>query len=327
MAMSFKRMAVLLGVTCLAGCVTPPPAPGCDRACLGAIRDDYLAAMVARDPARAPMAADYRVTQDGQQIALGDGLWRTATGLGSYRIDFADPTSGNVGSIVEVREGEGAVTIALRLKVEDRTITEVESVLGRGRVPGSSPEPAPRASLARTVPVAQRLSRAEMIATADANFDAILAADGSIYADDCQRVENRMAMSGNDALDYPIGDVPGVAKPRFGSMGCAEQISRNLMGQLDSVEPRRFVLVDEEKQLVFGVYMMKWYGKGDPCTEIGGYGRVCHETVRQPTALLNAELLGVKGGMIHEIEAIFQFVPYDADSGWDGDLRTAGNGS
>jgi hypothetical protein len=251
---------------------------------------------------------------------LGQGLWQTATGLGAYRIDMADPASGNVGYIGEVLEGQGRVTIALRVLVRNRRIVEIETILGRGRVPGTSIVPAPRPSLARTVPVAERISRQRMIETADRNFDAILRADGAIYAEDCQRIENRMAMSGNPDLEYPIGTVPGKPKPHFGSMGCREQIEAHLFDQLDEVQPRRFVLVDEEKQLVLGVYIMRWYKKGR-CNDIPGYGRICPEQPRNPVALLNAELLGVRGGKIHEIEAVFKFADYDSDSGWAGDLR------
>ena len=251
---------------------------------------------------------------------MGEGLWKTATGLGSYRIDLADPVSGNVGFIGEVLEGEGKVTLALRLKVENKKITQIETILGRGRVPGTSIVPQPRSSLAQTVPVAERSSRARMIETANANFDAILQAEGSIYADDCQRIENRMAMSGNPDLDYPITDIPGVEKPHFGNMGCRQQIEAHLFDQLDEVEPRRFVVVDEEKQLVLGVYMLRWYKKGR-CSDIPNYGRICPDPNREPTALLNAELLGVRDGKIHEIEAVFKFAAYDSDSGWQEDMR------
>jgi len=313
------RLAGLLAVFLL-------PIPGaahgsaCDRACLTGIMDAYLAAMVARTPAAAPMAASFRTTEDGHESALGGGVWGGATALGAYRIDFADPQSGNVGLIADLRTGESGVTIALRLHVADRHITEVETIVGQARVPGTRVVDMPRASLSRAVPLGQRLSRAEMIATANANFDAILAAQGRLYAPDCQRVENRMAMSSNPDLDYPIGTIPGKPKPHFGSMGCGAQIEAHLFDQLDSVGPRRFLLLDEERQLVFGVYMMRWYGKGR-CNQIPGYGELCPASPRAPVALLNGELLGVRGGRVHEIEAVFTFAPYASDSGWRTDLR------
>ena len=57
------------------------------------------------------------------------------------------------------------------------------------------------------------------------------------------------------------------------------------------------------------------------CNEIPNYGRICPEKPRKPAALLNAELLGVRGGKIHEIEAVFKFADYDSNSGWQDDVR------
>jgi hypothetical protein len=320
-----NRLSLLIallgaGLNCAAPVSHAAESKLCDRACLTSVMDAYLAALTARDPRSAPVATQHRFTEDAAEIQLGDGLWKTATGLGSYRIDLADPVSGNVAYIGEVLEGDDAVTIALRLKVAGGKVVESETILGRGRVPGTSIVKTPRPSLAGIVAPAERLSREKMIATANANFDAILNADGSIYADDCQRIENRMAMSGNPDLDYPIGTIPGKVKPQFGNKGCREQIEAHLFDQLDEVEPRRFVLVDEEKQLVLGVYMLRWYQKGR-CNEIPNYGRVCPAKPRKPAALLNAELLGVRGGKIHEIEAVFKFADYDSDSGWQEDVR------
>lgn len=306
-------MAMNLGALALAA--PARAAPACGRACLYRVLDGYLHALAARSPSAAPMAAGYRATEDGKPVRLGDGVWATVTGLGAYRVDLADPRNGNVGHIGELIEGQRRTPFALRLKVSGGKVTESEIIVGRGRVPGAGVEPRPRPSLARIVPSRRRIPRDRMIATADANFDAILAADGRLYADDCQRIENRMAMSGTPRLDYPIAAIPGKPKPAFGAMGCRQQIEAHLFDALDEVSPRRFVVVDEEKQQVLSIVMMKWWKKGR-CNDIPNYGRICPTTPRKPAALLNAELLGVRGGQIHEIEAVFQFVDYDADSGW-----------
>jgi hypothetical protein len=322
-----RRLPLILALAVIAAMLAPlgaAPAQAvgaaCDRACLSRVMDAYLKALAARTPSAAPMAATYRATEDARDVRLGDGIWKTATGLGAYRVDLADPKSGNVAHIGELIEGDRSAPVTVRLRVIGGKIVESETILGKGRVPGAGIEPTPRASLSRIVPKKERTSRAEMIATANDNFDHILAADGSIYADDCQRIENRMAMSGNPKLDYPIATLPGVVKPRFGLMGCKEQIEHRLFGTMDAAEPRRFTLVDEEKQQVLTVVMLKWYKKGG-CNDVPNYGRICPAEPRKPVALLNAELLGVRGGKIHEIEAVFQFVDYDATSGWTTDVR------
>jgi hypothetical protein len=47
--------------------------------------DRYVDASVARDHERLPLAHTVKFTENGQRLALGDGLWNTATGKGDYR--------------------------------------------------------------------------------------------------------------------------------------------------------------------------------------------------------------------------------------------------
>jgi hypothetical protein len=288
---------------------------GCERACLRGVLDQYLAALAARDPARLAVNPGLRYTENGATLPLGEGLWRTATGVSDYRIDALDPVAGQIGFIGEVQEGAETVSFALRLKVEAARISEIEAVIGRSFRPRHPSMPArPRAALARSVPPAERLPREQMLATVNANFDGILAENGSHFAPDCQRIENRMPMSGNPQLDYPISTLPGKPKPAFGAMGCREQVEAHLFDTLDAVD-RRSLVLDEERQTVFGLYLLRFYGR-TACNEIPGYGRVCPQNEQKPISLRSAEVLGVRGGKIHEVEVVFTRAEYDATSGW-----------
>ena len=93
-----------------------------------------------------------------------------------------------------------------------------------------------------------------------------------------------MAMSGNPQLDYPIATLPGREKPRFAAMGCQQQVESHLFDTLDSVDSRRFLVLDEERQLVFGFFMLNWY-RDNRCNEVRDYGRVCRPEGQQPTGL------------------------------------------
>jgi hypothetical protein len=290
---------------------------GCDRRCLEGFVDSYLAALAAHDPARAPLARDVRSTENGTVVAPGDGLWRTAAAATDYRIHIADVSEGQVAFIGTILQSDGKpLMLALRLKVANGLIHEVESITGAPfELPGAALLAAPRPALARSVPAAQRLSRAQMIAVAERNFDGILAADGGHFASDCQRVENRMAMSGNAQLNYPIATLPDRPKPAFAAMGCQEQVESHLFDTLDNVGSRRYLVIDEERQIVFGVFMLNWY-RDTQCNEVRNYGRVCRPPGQQPTGLRTAELLRVAGGRVHEVEVVFSFAPYEAPSGW-----------
>ena len=97
--------------------------PTCDRACLEGFVDQYLDAMIAHDPGMIPTTLDVRMTENGQQLDVGDGLWRSIVGKGTYRLFVTDVDAGQVTFIGTIREeGNGEMeritSLALRLKVD-----------------------------------------------------------------------------------------------------------------------------------------------------------------------------------------------------------------
>ena len=290
--------------------------PACDRACLYSFVDRYLAALESHDPAALPASPTLRYTENGTETKLGDGLWQTVTGHTSYQARAADMTAEQVAVIGEFKEGDKTFSFATRLKIEKNAITEAETVIGRTFAPKHPSMPAEiRPGLKTIVPKDERISREEMVATANRNFDNLLKNDGSHFAPDCQRIENRMPMSGNPQLNYPITPIPGKPVPAFGSMGCQEQVEAHLFDTLDSVEPRRIMVVDEEQQVVFGIFSLRFYAR-TACNDIPGYGRTCPARKTDPMSLLSGEMLGVRGGKVHEVQVVFTRMPYDASQGW-----------
>ena len=289
----------------------------CDRRCLEGHVDGFLAALAAHDPSRSKLARNARFTENGTIVVPGEGLWRTAAGPTDYRIYVADVPAGQAGFVGTILQTDGKpLMLSLRLKIAEGAIQEAEAITGAPfELPGSPLVATPRPALSRATPAGQRLSRERMIAVAERNFDGIAAGDGSHFAADCQRVENRMAMSGNPKLDYPIATLPGKPKPSFAAMGCQEQVESHLFDTLDNVGSRRYLVIDEERQLVFGVFMLNWY-RDTQCNEVRNYGRVCRPAGQKPTGLRTAEILRVAGGKVHEVEVVFSFAPYEAPSGW-----------
>src|ERR1700735_3090727 len=103
----------------------------CDRACLSGFVDQYLAALVAHDPSRLPFGRGVKFTENGQVLRLGDGLWGTASGIGSYKIYAADPQAGEALYMGVLQENGAPIIFCLRLKVELHRITEIETVISR----------------------------------------------------------------------------------------------------------------------------------------------------------------------------------------------------
>src|SRR5665213_864480 len=128
--LSLGLLAPALALTLGASVHAQAPA-ACNRACLDGITDRYLEAMAANDPSKAPFAANIRLTENGAILKPGDGLWRTATGLGSYRFKFADPQTGQAGAVAVVLENGVEQLVGLRLKVAARKITEAEMIVAR----------------------------------------------------------------------------------------------------------------------------------------------------------------------------------------------------
>src|SRR6185312_5653284 len=117
----------------------------CDRACLEGLAEKYLAAMLAHDPSKAPIARGTRYTENTVELPLPDGLWRTVESFGVYRLFVADPQAGSIGFFVKAQENGAPVLVGTRLKIVHRQITEIESYASRltGTI-GGGPSSAPR---------------------------------------------------------------------------------------------------------------------------------------------------------------------------------------
>ncbi len=95
-------------------CGTATAADSCDRACMTGLITQYVDALVAKDPSKLPLLADnIKVTEDSKAIKLGDGLWKTVTGKGTFRHDYLDVKAQVAAAHVVVLEGE---TQALTLR-------------------------------------------------------------------------------------------------------------------------------------------------------------------------------------------------------------------
>ena len=87
----------------------------CDRACLEGFVDRYLEAMAANDPSKVKLSPHLKLTENGAILTPGDGLWRTATGLGPYRFKFTDPQTHQAGAVATIEENGVEQLLALRV--------------------------------------------------------------------------------------------------------------------------------------------------------------------------------------------------------------------
>jgi hypothetical protein len=286
----------------------------CDRACLKGLVDSYLAALVAHDSSRVPIARDVKFVENTVPQHPGDGLWKTASALPTtFKIYVPDPVAEQVGFIGVMRESDKPVELGLRLKVHKGRIIEVEHLVARQIRDTSIPNlQTPRPGLLAVVPPAERSSREELLRIGATYYDALVNSDGHAapFADDCLRRENGMQTTGN-----PPPATPG--RGTMGAMGCAAQLDTRVMSYIKRIEPRRVEIADVETGLVFGLSQFRHPMEEKSLKIVGVPGVDSVDMPFKPFDLPAAHIFKISGGKIHEIEALGFTMPYDSKTGWE----------
>jgi hypothetical protein len=307
-----RTQAWIAVVSVLLGLSTAAQAAPCDRACLKGFSDRYLAAMLAHDPSAAPLAAKVRITENGQRLDPGDGLWRTIDGLGSYKLYFDDPAAGQAGFMGVVDENGHSDILALRLKVQAGRIVQAEEVVSRPGPEGiSKPELlADKPIFSEPMPSAERRPRAQMIATVRAYLDALIDAKPhpDLFTADCTRIEDGMVTANN-----PAGD-------KMGKLTCGEQLATGVSRRLSRIRDARFPLVDPERGLVHLVMVFDHTGVRRKVTVhfADGTTQDIDPRSESPFSYLCSEVFKLDGGRVRQIEAVVVPVPYGLSTGWPG---------
>ena len=263
----------------------------CDRACLRGLLTEYLDALAAHAPNRLPLARSVRFTEDTVEKRLGEGLWQTAGKLRPYRQDILDVRAGVAGTHTIVEENGAPVLLAVRLKVLDRTIAEVETMVVRSREEGMIFQPdaftQPNAAMSVEPVAGQRNTREEAIRIAGL-YPAGLRAGSFVtvdvpFASDAYRFENGRLMAGPGCTFLP---------------GCTN-IKTQRIPTLTEVAAR-VAAVDEELGIV---WLRMDFGAGS-----------VPDTTK---SLIVWEAFKVHGGQIHAVEALMEVMPRGSPSGWE----------
>lgn len=269
----------------------------CQRDCLEGWVDSYLIAMRDDNIDSDLFARDLKFTENGVRLPLGgEGLWFNMSGIGNYKFYIPDIETQQVAFLGTVLQGgseseEGdLVAIALRLKIVDNKIAEIEQLAIRPDSRNSSNNDfpptgegmeamvAPHEMYGKAIPESQRASRDELIATADYYFEGLQRNDGQGYypfTDDCERFENGVQTT---------------------QTNCKKQFEESLRGIVSRVRDRRFVTVDVERGIVFA------------------FGFFDHHNINWTWQI--AELFRIEDAQIRRIEAIFLRAPFGTNSGW-----------
>jgi len=295
----------------------------CDRACLEGFVTQYLDALVAHNPFGLPLAAKVKFSENDQLLDLGDGLWNVTTGIGKYKLIVSDPESQQVGFLGTVLANDRLTTLALRLKLESRKISEIETLVTVSNPPGAPAGPgaakvAPPAPTgapaldAMTLDVVftqaepQRSTREQLIAAANAYFDALERSDAGLAKFDaqCNRIENGVQMTNSKSPSLAANAID------LRALSCADQINGRLLSNYQVIYPRRIPVIDVERQTVFGFFMHQQPGD---LLQVESPGRGVYkfpEAASQPGFVEVAQVFKIVGGSIRRMEALSTPVPY-----------------
>ncbi|MGF7172061.1 hypothetical protein FHS91_003765 [Sphingobium xanthum] len=274
---------------------------GCDKNCLEQIVERYRGAYLAHDPARAPFAAKVRFTENNVEMAFPDGSWDTVTEEVGTPLILSDPATGQAAVFTAIMQSEIPGFLAIRLRIKDRQITEVEHMLSTRRNLSAPPTPFDDphgfrrpADRAAVVPLAERNTREELTRLGDGYFQTLENNTGEIrntrFSPDAVRYENGMIFRDIEK-GFKLGTYAFNNKVR-----------------------RVPILVDEER----GISLFRGFidHKGVMADYRLTDGSWRKSIFREPHSWAFLEMFKISGGMITGVEATFIGTSYNQVSPW-----------
>jgi len=338
--MKIKRLAVafILIATVILGASDPlQAAQTCDRQCLVALMQNYLAALVKHDPKAVPFANEVKFTENTANIPVGYGLWVTASGGPTeFQVYAADPVAQQVACLVMMKENSNKdVLLGVRLRLQRGKIVEAEHHAVRDGIAGGMPNlQKPRPALVEDLAPADRTPRAQMIDIGLSYYDALVGGDGTLapFADECERRENgSTSVGGARAAAKPPATKPqfppqGSIDPEMAKLGmalaaapktCAAQISAGVWAYITEIRNRRLLVVDEQKGLAVG-FSDFYHDSKLKTMKLRGVPGLESVPAYQGTFNMPAmHIFKIKKGKIYDIEATGLVLPYGTKTGWE----------
>jgi hypothetical protein len=208
--------------------------------------------------------------------------------------------------------------MGMRLRVQLGRITEIETTYyrqggggpsGIAALDASTPDPI----WATTVPEADRVSRAQMISTANMYFAGLENNNGKgvyPFADDCNRIENGMQTTNNPTLS------PNAPFNAF-AMSCMAQFQSGYYAIVTRIDYRRFPIVDQERGVVWANVVFDQNGTVQTIHLTNGQ-TVSMKGFNRPSSLEVTEDFKIQGGLIHRIIMVGSGLQYHLNSAWGG---------
>jgi hypothetical protein len=271
----------------------------CDRTCLTRVVDAYVAALIANDPSRLPLAPNAKLTLNDEVVPAGRLFWDQAASV-QARIDIANPRLGDTGTQMVVTNADGSQFIyAFRLKVKDSRITEAEAMLIRNATEGGLFDlktlQTPNRNFTTPIRPAEQDSYYDLVAAAESywrafNTNGTPEYHPAAFWPHVPRLEN-----GFKTTDVAMGGTP--------PMSAAEQFDTGAHAGRN-IWDLRYPVVDEEYGVVMSV------------SRFGLKTGVKPNRPAQAATRLVAEFFAVRKGEIFDIQAVMVNRDEQLPSAW-----------
>ena len=281
----------------------------CDDNCLSDIARHYLRDVVRQDSSRLPWGERVRYTENNVAMMIGDGFWGAGPGTQGEGLLLPDATTGNIVWFGITTEHGQAAYHGLRLKVEDRRITEVESYLGRegepevfAKVDGYVRD----AAFGEAVPAGQRRSREQLQALVDGYFNSKQQNHGEVFtrfAADCEQKTNGVSITSGDHWAAQAVE------------GCEAQLEAGVFKPVDRIRARRYPVINEATGVVVALSIEDHAARYVDYETLDG--KPLAVQVEYPNSRGRLDLFKIVDGSITRIDGVSVFLPYYIHSLWN----------
>ncbi|KAI1803508.1 hypothetical protein F4811DRAFT_562419 [Daldinia bambusicola] len=287
---------------------TTYPVP-CDEICLENVIGDVLMSIRVHDHTRLPLAKGIRYSENGQFVALGDGLWETLEAISwtdRYRVVLADSKSETAGYWGFSTEHNIPGVLSLRVKVGKGQITELEAHVVRGESTDSR---------GGTVTLMRPPLPIEWEGNTTSLLDPIFqeyGANSEISPELLNSYFDGLEKHSSEGVPFTEGCV---RRDNFGqgNLTCADQLDgkgstpNGLSNTTTTVRDRRMLVVDNKRGVALAVALVDEPANGPgPLLPAG----------RVPGTYMIPQLIKVDNGSISHIESVIKWVPFGYTSAW-----------
>jgi hypothetical protein len=282
--------------------------PSCDNKCLSDIASAYLRDVVKQDSSKLPWADQVRYTENNVAMMIGDGFWGAGPGTTGDSLLLTDPSTGNIVWYGLTTEHGQAAYHGLRLKVEGKQISEVESIVGREGTPevfAKTDGFKVDTTFTAKVPAASRQTREQLTAVVEGYFLSKQQNNGKLmtaFSDKCAQFTN--------GVNTTAGDYWAAKAVQ----GCEAQLKAGVYKPVERIRARRYPVINEDTGVVVAMTLE------DHATRYLDYttldGKALSVQVPYPNTRGRLDIVKVEDGKIVKIEGISVFLPYYIHSLW-----------